>query len=241
METCDHTNWTMIVEAAEGSRSARDSFARAYLPAVTAYFRARWRGSELSDDVEDAVQEVFLDCFRDEGALARADPALGRFRAFLYGIARNVGRRHEERRGHRREHQAADSSQWAAVARGDSSLGRVFDRVWAETLVRQARARHAEAARAGDEHAQRRYELLRLRFEDGLPIRTIAERWKESPARVHHEYADARAEFRQHLLRVVAASLHAPTAESTEAECAGLLECLRLDGRGENVGRTGPV
>lgn len=222
------TSWSMILGAAEGSAPARDAFARQYLPAVTAYFRARWRGA-LAGDVDDAVQDVFLDCFREGGALSRATPRRGNFRAYLYGVARIVALRHEERRGTRREVQAAGESDLDAVADEDPTPSRAFDRAWAETIMGRARVRHAEAARSSGEGPERRYELLRLRFEEGLPIREIAARWAEEPAHVHHEYARARDEFRRHLVDAVTTYLDSPTPEEAEAECARLLEYLRLE------------
>jgi RNA polymerase sigma-70 factor (ECF subfamily) len=53
----------------------------------------------------------------------------------------------------------------------------------------------------------RRVELLRLRFEDNLPIRTIAERRQVSAAELHHSYALARREFKAALLEVVAVGI----------------------------------
>ena len=52
--------------------------------------------------------------------------------------------------------------------------------------------------------AIQRVELLRLRFEENLPIRDIAVRWDTDPAIVHKSYAIARKEFRSALLEVVA-------------------------------------
>jgi hypothetical protein len=74
-ETC----WTVIEAAAGGSSAARDKFARTYLPVVRAYLCARWQGFQLIRAIEDTVQEVFLDCFREGGALAKADRDRGRF------------------------------------------------------------------------------------------------------------------------------------------------------------------
>jgi hypothetical protein len=69
----------------------------------------------------------------------------------------------------------------------------------------------------------RRVELLRLRFQDGLPIRSIASRWGEDPAKVHHEYATARAEFRAALREVVAFHRPGATAVEIDVACAELL------------------
>ena len=96
----DATCWTVIRGAAEGRSEAREEFARRYLPVVRAYLGARWRGLPLMQEIDDAAQEVFLDCFKEEGVLDRADSDRpGGFRAFFYGVVRNMARRVEERRG----------------------------------------------------------------------------------------------------------------------------------------------
>jgi RNA polymerase sigma-70 factor (ECF subfamily) len=58
--------------------------------------------------------------------------------------------------------------------------------------------------------------LLRLRFHDGLAIRDIAERLGEDAAKLHHEYATAREEFRTALRSVVA--FHHPAAPTGELD-----------------------
>jgi hypothetical protein len=68
-------------------------------------------------------------------------------------------------------------------------------------------------------------ELLRLRFEEGLPIRTIAAQWGIDAVAVHHAYALARKEFRAALLEVVAFH-HPGRPDALEQEAAGLLNAL---------------
>jgi RNA polymerase sigma-70 factor (ECF subfamily) len=77
----------------------RQELARRYLGVVRAYLAARWRGAALRDDLDDAVQEVFVECFRQGGALEAAGAdRVPSFRAFLYGVIRNVARRFESPR-----------------------------------------------------------------------------------------------------------------------------------------------
>jgi RNA polymerase sigma-70 factor (ECF subfamily) len=216
------TCWTLIRAAARGETAEREAFARRYLPAVEAYLRARWRGTRHFEQVDDAVQDVFLDCFREGGALDRVDPdRRGGFRAFLYGIARIVALRHEEGRGRGREAQAS-SSEIDALPDDVERLSVVFDRAWALGLLRQAAALHAERARSRGEDAVRRVELLRLRFEENRPIREIARLRDEDPARLHRDYSRARREFKDALLDVLAEH-HAGTPAEVEAEGARLL------------------
>jgi RNA polymerase sigma-70 factor (ECF subfamily) len=74
MSTSESTCWTVIRAAAAGSTSDRDELARRYLGAVQAYLSARWRGSALRDDLDDATLEVFIDSFRQGGAVEVAGP-----------------------------------------------------------------------------------------------------------------------------------------------------------------------
>src|SRR5204863_7594151 len=84
--------------AARGDAQARADFARRYLSVVRAYVRARWRTPPLCDEVDDAVQDVFVECFKDQGVLTNANSdAPGGFRAFLFAAVRNRARAAEAR------------------------------------------------------------------------------------------------------------------------------------------------
>src|SRR5262245_61258276 len=100
----ESTCWTEIHAAAVGGAADREPFALRYGPVVRAYLAARWRGSPCLADLDDAVQEVFVECFRRGGALERVEPdRAGGFRPFLFGVVRNVALRLEARRARRRE------------------------------------------------------------------------------------------------------------------------------------------
>jgi RNA polymerase sigma-70 factor (ECF subfamily) len=100
-----------------------------------------------------------------------------------------------------------------------------LDREWARALMREAAEVHADHARQAGPDAERRLELLRLRFHEGLTIREIARLWHVEAARLHHEYAKARNEFRAALLLVVRS--HRPgTDAEVEQACAELLTLL---------------
>jgi DNA-directed RNA polymerase specialized sigma24 family protein len=204
----DLTCWTLIRGAAAGDPVARERFASVYLPIVKAYFVARWRNSPR--DVDDGAQDVFVECFRSGGLLEKVEADRpGGFRAFLLGAVRNVARRHEARRlpvGPVPDGLPAD----------DTGPEIAFDRGWARALLREAAAVQQESADRDGPAAARRVQLLRLRFHDGLPIRDIARRWGEDPAKVHHEYATARDEFRAALRQVIA--FHHPSAAAGELD-----------------------
>jgi RNA polymerase sigma-70 factor (ECF subfamily) len=225
MSPPESTCWTVIRGAAAGDAAQREHFARRYAPVVRAYLATRWRASPCLQDLDDAVQEVFVECFRQGGALDRLDSErAGGFRPFLYGVVRNVALRTENCRD-RRGRQPADGIDLDQFANSETSLSRVFDRAWAKALLREAAQRQTERARQAGEAASRRVELLRLRFQEGLPIREIARRWQADPAALHHEYARARQEFKVALLEVVAFH-HPGAAAEIEQECSNLLSLL---------------
>jgi RNA polymerase sigma-70 factor (ECF subfamily) len=215
------TCWTIIEGAAAGRSEDREEFGRRYGPVVRAYLAARWRPAD-THALDDAVQEVFVECFKSGGVLDRADRDRGGFRAFLFGVVRNVALRAEAKRARRRERGGVDLER---VPDDESSLSRVFDRAWAKELMREAAQEMRAAAGQAGEAARRRVELLRLRFHEGMPIRDIALRWGVEPAELHHEYARAREEFREVLMRLVAFH-HPGPPEEVERECVGLLEIL---------------
>jgi RNA polymerase sigma-70 factor (ECF subfamily) len=91
--------------------------------------------------------------------------------------------------------------------------------------MREAAERQAALAAERGEDAQRRIELLRLRFEDGLPIRDIAALWGTEAADLHRQYAKAREEFRA-ALRDVVLTHHPQAPDAVDRECAQLLALL---------------
>jgi RNA polymerase sigma-70 factor (ECF subfamily) len=223
----DTTCWTVIRGAAAGAREDRDLFARRYEPVVRAYLAARWQGSPHRQDVDDAVQEVFTDCFRPGGALERLDPGRpGGFRAFLYGVTRTVALRVEAGQARGKERTPSSDSDLDQVAGTETRASVAFDRAWAQAVLREAAERQATQAEQAGAAARRRVELLRLRFHEGLPVREIARLWGWDPDAVHREYARARHEFKAALAEVVAAH-HPATPIDVERECAGLLALLK--------------
>jgi DNA-directed RNA polymerase specialized sigma24 family protein len=219
MSNSESTCWTVIRAAAAGSPADRDELGRRYLGVVRAYLGARWRGAALRRDLDDAVQEVFVECFRQGGALeAAGDGRVPSFRAFLYGVVRNVARRFESRL-------KRAAGPLPDIAADEASLSRLFERSWAQAIMTEAAQLQRRRASERGPEAVQRIELLRLRFEESLPIRTIVERWGVPAAGLHHAYALARQEFREALLEVVAFH-HPGSAAEVEEEAAGLLKAL---------------
>ena len=217
--TSESTCWTMIRAAAAGSPAEREALARRYLGIVRAYLAARWRGTALREELDDATQAVFVECFRPGGVLdAAGSGRVPGFRPFLFGVIRNVARRFESP-----PVRAADPL--PEIATDDEGQSRLFDRTWAQAIMAEAGQLQSKLAEERGADSMQRVELLRLRFEENLPIRDIALRWATDPAILHKSYALARKEFRSALLEVVAFH-HPGSAVELEEEAARLLKAL---------------
>ncbi|MBN2491409.1 MAG: sigma-70 family RNA polymerase sigma factor [Planctomycetes bacterium] len=226
MGNAESTCWTVIQAAASGDRAEREEFARRYDPVIREVLRARWAGTPRASDVDDAVQDVFLECLKDGGALGRADTSRpGGFRPYLRGVVRNVALRYEAANGAPGGDPEPDAPDVDAVVTSERGLSRAFDRAWARYIMREAAGVMARRARSMGRDAERRVDLLHFRFHEDLPIRDIAARWQADPAVLHHEYATARREFREALTEVVAFHHPGPPV-AVETECAELLGLL---------------
>ena len=217
----------MVRDAAGGDEAARQAFATQYQRLVRGFIAGRWRGAgELAGQVDDAAQEVFLECLKPDGALARAEAAHGSFRSLLFAVTHNVIRRFEKRLVRGNERGAGGTDDLIAVAASDPSASRVFDGMWADSILREAARRHRAAAqRAGDGQLQR-LRILELRHGEGMPIRRVAaELGIADTAAVHNDYRRARREYRQHLRAVVQEWTGADDAD-VDDECRRLGELL---------------
>jgi DNA-directed RNA polymerase specialized sigma24 family protein len=208
----------VLRDASAGDASARSVFARSYLAPIRNYLGHRWSNSSQSHAIDDAVQDVFVECFKPNGALDGAEQTNGEFRGLLYAVVRNVARRYEER-AVRPGRPNGESVYLDDLPDRAEALSRIFDRSWAEAIVRDAILRHARVARRSDRDTRLRYRILRLRHQDGLAIREIAERLAEPDIEaVHNAYRRARREFREHMRQATAHHTGAGP-DALDAEC----------------------
>jgi RNA polymerase sigma-70 factor (ECF subfamily) len=223
----DSTSWNLIEQAGAGDARARAAFAERYGPSIRAMLAGRWRGTSLAANIDDAVQELFVECLKPDGVLARADRSVPQgFRALLGAVARNVALRFEARAA--RVSRASGSPSAISEVQADAtSLAEALDRRWAIDLVREAAALHDHLARGGGDSARLRVELLRLRFGEDLSIATIAERLGRDQAFLHHQYAKARRDFLRCLHAVLEARYPGDDRRTARERSRQLIELLR--------------
>ena len=227
VDSAELTSWSVILRAAAGEAPDRETFSRRYGPVIRAYLAARWRLSQEHDAVADATSEVFVECFKRDGALSRVDRNRpGGFRAFLYGVVRNVALMAERKLARSRDLPGSGAPELDDLAAADASLSAVFDRALAETIVQEARVLMNARAQRSDA-ARRRFEVMALRFERGMPPRDIAQSTDLPVTRVYELLKEARRDFRTALLEVLAAYHPGSTEAELERHGMELLQSLR--------------
>jgi RNA polymerase sigma-70 factor (ECF subfamily) len=148
------TQWSVVLEAqgsGDGARTALESLCRTYRTPVLAYIRGRGHGGEEADDLTQAFFATLLDPAHHIGA----DPARGRFRAYLLAAIRNFLINAAERdgrvkRGGRVEFESLDASDGELQIAGGETPEQAFDRSWAAAVLDAAlRSLRREARAAG--------------------------------------------------------------------------------------------
>lgn len=214
------TCWTLIHSAASGCQESLNLFIRRYDHVVRRTLAVRWQGSWRMVQIDDAVQDVFLECIRPQGVLSKADSRYsGGFRALLFGVTRNVMRRFETQR-------LATHGELPEIVTPEATVSRAFDRELAQSIMKEASRAQLRIAEGRGEAALRRVKLLKARFEEGEPIREIAQTWMVDPDWLHRQYSKARQEFLEALLQVIASYQPNATDAENVQTCRELLGLL---------------
>src|SRR2546430_9124574 len=152
------TRWTMVLDAGESqtppdqAQSALSELCRIYWRPIFLFLR---RQGSNPDDAQDLTQGFFAHLIESR-AYARADPEKGRFRSFLLGALKHfvAHARAHDRRQKRGGGMILGPLDTDAIAEADAravdlqawSAERVYEREWAETLLRQALDRLGEGS-----------------------------------------------------------------------------------------------
>jgi RNA polymerase sigma-70 factor (ECF subfamily) len=155
MSRFDTTRWSLVLRA-QGSgghaRPALETLCRMYRPPVLAYIRGR---GYPRDAAEDLTQSFFAR-FLERNGRVEADPARGRFRAFLLTAIKrfliNAGdeSRAAKRGGHIQFESFDADADRADTCAGDGGPERAFERAWAMVVVDAAMLRLAEEAQLAE-------------------------------------------------------------------------------------------
>jgi len=152
------TRWSLVLEAREQdgrSRKALESLCRTYRPPVVAYIRCRVANADAAED----LAQTFFTRFVERAFHARADPARGRFRAFLLTALKNFladasDVANAAKRGGNILFRSLDSASGSQTGldgiADDEQPDDAFERAWAHAVLESAmRKLRREAKAAG--------------------------------------------------------------------------------------------
>ena len=159
MTRFDTTRWSIVARARNDNRDARDARAalealcRVYRPPVLAYIRGRGYPPDAAED----LAQTFFERFIEDAYPGVADPARGRFRAFLLTALKRFlinadAEANALKRGGAVRIDASPDEQASAVEwlADSDSPEREFERGWALAVLDSAlRKLRAEAEQAG--------------------------------------------------------------------------------------------
>lgn len=207
------TRWSLVLAggAGDGRAAALEALARSYWRPVYGFVRARRRASH--EDALDATQEFFLWMVSSE-FLARADPARGRFRAFVkVALERFLVDLHRALRADKRGGGARfvplDAGERGAPELADvggKSPEEILDDLWRSELLERALARLEE--RLDAEGRAQQFAVFKDHFVDGdadtpQGYDALAERHGVSRVDVSNWLTRTRARFREEVRRAV--------------------------------------
>lgn len=211
------TRWSLVRRAGREepeARAALEELCELYWPAVYAYLRRR---GEPREDALDRCQGLFTRLL-ERGDFASVDPEKGSFRAWLKSCARHHAANvhaHEsaEKRGGDRAmlsidpHRVDDTEGWFEPAH-DESPDKVFDRVWARTILQRS------VHRLREEQQERGRESLfdalepRLRGETDRDYESVAEEFGVTPGAIKVLAYRLRQRLRELIVREVRHTTH---------------------------------
>jgi len=240
-ESFNSTRWTLVLAAGDSDATPSES-----LEALSELCRIYWRPIFLflrrqgsnPDDAQDLTQGFFAHLIESR-AYARADPEKGRFRSFLLGALKHfvAHARAQDRTQKRGGGMILGQLDTAAIAEADAravslqtwSAERVYEREWAETLLRQVLDRLAEeCALAGkDELFKQLNSHLSVSSEAAVPYEEMSLRLGRPITTLRSDVARLRSRYRAILREEVSGTV--AEASEIDAELRHLCEVLAAD------------
>lgn len=178
------TSWSAIRNASDpaskGYRESLDRLAAVYWRPVYAHFRRRW--GKTNEDAKDMTQEFFT-ALCERGFLAKIEPGIGRFRAYVKAALDNFARlehrgRKRLKRGGGRTVLSLDAIEGFEPSSSVPVEG-TFDREWARSVIDEAlRELEGLYRAAGMEKAYRLFHLKHIEKPDeDLSYEALAKRF----------------------------------------------------------------
>lgn len=223
------TSWTLIRKVQQGShddaRLAMEAICRGYWYPIYAFVR---RSGFDAHDAEDVTQRFFQDMITHE-SLQRVREEKGQLRSFMLAMLKRImskERRHgaAEKRGGGKDATISfhdlDAEDWYQNEPADiTDPERLFERAWAEGVLRSAEAKlRSECAAADDLQVfEALSEFLPL-GDNATPYREVARRLKLEEATVRIQIHRMRKRYRKHIEDEIAQTVSDPVEQKLELD-----------------------
>jgi RNA polymerase sigma-70 factor (ECF subfamily) len=228
------THWSVVLSTAQSNASqaseALEKLCRTYWPPLYSYVRRQGYGPE---DAQDLTQAFFAKLL-EKNFWARADPQKGRFRSFLLTALRQFLADERDRA------RAAKRGGGAALISFDEQVGeehflegldhklspeQQFDKQWASTVLKQARARlRQECIASGKSDLYDRINLLGDQDERPDTYADIAQQLGMSVSAIKSAVSRLRARYGELVREEVANTVSSPA--EVDAEIRHLLSVI---------------
>jgi RNA polymerase sigma-70 factor (ECF subfamily) len=227
------THWSLVVRAASPAtveaRAALDELCRVYWYPIYAFIR---RKGNAPDRALELTQDFFIHLF-EKDVLASADEGKGRFRSFLRVVCANF-------LVDRWRRKTADSKALLSIDVRDAegryliepvdheTPERLFDRAWAMTLL--DRVLSMLEARYAEDGKSELFDQLKIVLTEGkgaVRSATVAQRLGMTEGAMNTANFRLRSEYRELLVKEIAATLDNPSDLDLEDEKRSLLDAVR--------------
>jgi len=223
------TSWTLIRKVQQGSgddaRHAMEAICRSYWYPIYAFAR---RSGFDAHDAEDVTQQFFQDMITHE-SLQRVREERGQLRSFMLAMLKRImskERRHgaAEKRGGGRgatiSFQDLAAEEWYQNEPVDiTDPERLFERAWAEGVLRSAEAKlRSECAAADDLQVFEALSEFLPMGDNATPYREVARRLKIEEATVRIQIHRMRKRYRKHIENEIAQTVSDPLEQKAELD-----------------------
>ena len=215
------SSWALVGLIGENVPDAAREFAFRYDRFVRRVLTKRWLGTIYRTHFDDAVQDVFVECFKPGGVLAKADSSRGgAFRSLLFRVTCNVAARYE--RNHNRDLRLISKELTDTHGEDSGAFLQITREEVAEVVSEALRRMSQHTAVEVRERAQ----LLIQHSCDGQKIIHLAGGDTETAERLHRQHSKAKREFQTFLSEVIQSHYRAPPedVETILKELLGSLE-----------------
>ena len=206
------TSWVLVGLAGTDEDLAQREFALRYEKFVRRILAKRWLGTVFRTYFDDAIQEVFVECFKPNGVIEKANAQNGNsFRTYLFQVASHVAARFE--RTHQRQQSIASTNDDHLDDLSSQAMS-AYDLVTREEVADLVREALHRMTHHYNPEVRKRGQLLDRHTCQGEKIIAIADGNPDLAEQLHRDHTKAKREWKSFLVEVVQSEYRVPGNEA---------------------------